>query len=127
MISALVWLLLSCVIPYGEPVSTTHHVSDMGPDAQAFAVMDARLLAELEDEDDRDKLERLVLARELLAHGKMLRPEARQEILDYIGALLEIEGRAPEQSLAIEPSELQPMIQDEELEQGPLSLPPGSG
>ena len=87
-------LMVGCVIPYGPASNQADVELSSQPRAGQWTALDARLVRLLSEESDRDRLDRLRLARKLLAGSKTLPLEAQQEVLNYIEALLIIEERS---------------------------------
>tara|TARA_B100001250_G_C19312432_1_gene576866 strand:- start:186 stop:506 length:321 start_codon:yes stop_codon:yes gene_type:complete len=89
--------------------------SETSPAPIRWSSLDARLLQELSAESDRDRIQRLRLARELLASSKTLAPHAQREVLAYVEALLVIEERSNLGSVGAAIVPFDGVIEDEEL------------
>ena len=91
---------LACIIPYGEPVESYYLMSESEEPTLDFGRwddLDAQISVLLETEDDRDRIQRLELARHLLIESRTLPTGSQEEILVYIESLLEIEARVERQ------------------------------
>jgi hypothetical protein len=108
-------LQLSCVIPYGPAQQVSELEAATSPAVTRWSSLDARLLQELSAESDRDRIQRLRLARELLASSKTLPPQAQREVLAYVEALLVIEERSSVGSVGAAIVPMDGLIEDEEL------------
>ena len=100
--TSLVCQQLACVVPYGEPVESyllmgEHESPTL--DSRLWDELDTQISTLIEAEHDRDRIERLELARNLLRESRMLPVGSQEEIIFYIESLLEIEQRDERHSI----------------------------
>ena len=104
----LVWTQIGCVIPYGEPWPPYISEAEDHLEPVEFRELDARLVAAIEEEQDRYIRSNLVLARELLVEAKLMPPTAQRQVLTYLEALVVAseDGRVVDASETVELEQL---------------------